>query len=778
MKSYFVFLKRNLAYALINLAGLALSMMFIVLIGAYAWQEHHIDSQHSKADRTYVISISGEGETYTGGHWRMIEKLKERFPEVEKATAMSVNRGKFEFNGEKVETNYYYVDPDFFDIFDFKLERGDRATVFDDPNSVVITEAYGRRLFGDADPMGRQIIYNRDSVTLTVTGIIEPMRNTALIGADRKPIDALVRFELMRFGNTSQYDTHMSNATGSDIYLLLPKGIDPVERAAAYEECLKESYWLLNLKGREYHLGLVPFRDLYLSTVNSGSSDGNRIQGNPVMLRILTLIGLAILLFALMNYVNLTVALSSFRAKEMATRRLLGDSRLKIGLRLMGESAIFCLVSFGIGLGLAFIFCPAFSTLIGSDIWLGEAINIATIAIIAGILLVLVVLSGLFPAIILSASKPIDVVRGTFRRVSKMVLGKIFIVVQNVVTIVMIASAVTIYLQVRHLVTAPLGYETDHRLVIDKNMDEAGPFVEQIKALPCVEKVSLGCGTPMDRGNNYTMTKDDRTVSFQSFIGDQNWLPIWGIEIERDNQVADAQGVFLNDQAFRELGITEDTPDFELYTQKMPIRGKVSTFHIGNILQEQHPVMVNIVNTLRWPWSITVKVTGDEKEAYQAIQNVYREVTGMDSFDARYVDQWITDDFRALSQLSKIIAIFGILAIIISMLGLSAISFYYVEQRRRDIAVRKVLGSTPSAVMRGIVREFLVYIVVAFAIALPIIYWLMHGWLAEYSYRINLDWWIYAFAGALAMLIGYLAVWARTRGAVNSNPVLALQSNQ
>lgn len=340
MRSYFKFLRKNKAYTLIDVLGLALSVMFIILIGAYTWQETHLDSQHSKIDRMYVIGLDMEGSTTTGSHWRMIRKLMDQFPEIENGTALATNhRWLKTVDGENVPTNVVFVDSTFYDMFDFQLIRGDRKKVLANPNSIVVTEDYARRIWKDEDPIGKTIIYNSQEDPLIVSGIMAPMENTSIFSPDDKPVDALIPFEMTKYWNYSVYADEMNNATGAEIVLLAKDGTDLSENEQRYNDFAKEFYWILKMPGVECRMKLIPFKDHYFS--GYASSTGALGRGDVKLVKILFATGLAILLFALMNYINLTVALSGYRAKEMATRRLLGDSRAGIMMKLMGESTLF-----------------------------------------------------------------------------------------------------------------------------------------------------------------------------------------------------------------------------------------------------------------------------------------------------------------------------------------------------------------------------------------------------------------------------------------------------
>ena len=784
MKSYLKFLSRNKAYTAIDVFGLAVSMMFVMLIGCYAWQESHIDSQHSKAERMYYIGFDMDGEKITGGHWYLQKLLKDKFPEIESSTAIFRNHQFLEYNETPVEVECYYVDSTFYDIFDFRLIRGDRATVLDDPVSVVVTEEFARRVWGDTDPMGQSIAFSKEEPPLVVTGVMEPMTHTALMTPDRRPVDAILNFSMVRYVMKGIVGSKMNNALASDIILLAKEGYDLASQKKEYEKALKEDYWILQLPEDNIRLEILPFDENYFSGIFS--TRGNKNNGDGKMLKLLFSIGLVILLFAIMNYINLTVALAGKRAKEMATRRLLGEGRIHVMWRLLGESMLLCVVSMLIGVVLAFAMRPYASALLNTPIDIVGCLNVYTVGFLVTILLIMSVASGMIPALMLSSMKPIQAVKGVYRRRSGMVYGKVFIVVQNVATITMVAAAITIYTQVRHMIDAPLGYDTEYIMDIGYSQSyikDKGEFLrDELMKLPCVEKVSFSNGTPLSKGNNNTMNYQGRTVSFQTFVCDTAFIDLLGIKMRRDNHLAGGEvRDYVSVSALEILGLQEDTPYYPYYDEQKPVAGVFENFNIGNILTESHPLRIVEKKPFEHftPWDILIKVRGDEGEALTQVREVFSRLFGNEyvdmAFNRPYIRQQIEDNFEDQRTLSTIIAIFSVIAVMISMLGLMAMSTYYVHQRAQDIAVRKVMGGTSVEVMVRLVRMFMLYVVIAAVLSVPLIYYVMNDWLSQFSYRIEVYWWIYAASALLAIVICFVSVVAQCSRAANANPVDSLK---
>jgi len=786
MKSYFNFLKRNKAYALIDVLGLALSMMFVVLIGCYWWQETHIDKQHAKADRMYLVGLNWGGNKGTeitlGSNWKIQPILKDKFPEIETSTAIVRNKRWLEHDGEQIQTNCFFVDSTFYDIFDFELLQGDRKTVLDDPRGVIVTPEYARKVWGDVDPMGQTIKFNDNEEPFVVTGVMAPMTNTMLMTYDRKPVDMLLNFNMMKYVNSSMVSEAMNNATGAEVVLVAKDGYNLAADSQKYHDGLKEHFWILKLPEDEIRLALVPFNEVYFSGFDSSS--GNFNVGNPRLIKLLFATGIVILLFAIMNYINLTVSLAGKRAKEMATRRLLGEGRGSIMRRLICESTLLCALSFAVGVGFAILAKPYAEGLLGMPIDMVGCINVLTVSFAVFVILVMGLASGITPALLISSVKPLDAVKGGVKRKSNMVFGKVFIVLQNVCTIVMVASAIVMTMQVRHLINAPLGYSTHGILQIMypwvEEKDDA--FVSELKSLACVDNVSLCWTAPLERGNNNTMTLDGRTISFQTFYGDSCYMDLIGLKVKKENHTTGTPKVYINSTSLAELGIDENAVDFPYYEERLLISGIMEDFLIGDVLAHQNPVIVFIGKPGEdfGPWQILVKVNGDETIAEEQIADVFDRIYEhgkYSAFNAQYLDQELEKIYEQQRNLSIIIAIFACIAVVISMLGLVAMSTFYVQQRSKAIAVRKVMGGSSASVLVRLVRSFMAYVGVASLISIPIIYYVMNDWLSQYSYRIDIYVWIYAVAIVQSLIVCFLSVVIQSYHAANANPIVALREN-
>ena len=770
IKSFLKFLSRNKVYTAIDVFGLSVSLMFVILIAVYVERELNIDKQQANYDR--IVAVGNEDFLESAvpvSYW-----LEERYPEIEKVCPVITDQGKSKqifYGDKKLTADLVYADSTFFGLFSFKILDGDRDRLLEDPYSAVVSESFARKIFGNDDPIGKSLRIS-DSTSVMVTGVMEDINRSVIPNAD-----LLVRIERVTEFNQSLSKTNPGNAGSCVSFLLLKPGMDLKGRTDEIQSFFKERYWIYRYDFVK-EARVVPLSDIYFGNTASHSLN----QGDKRFSLVLMSVGILILIFAIINYINLTVAQAGQRAKEMATRRLLGSSRVELFLRLMLEATFLTVVSFAIGLMFAKAALPYANDLLQVRLTFDV---LATPLWIGAILLFIVLtgaLSGVLPALMISSAKPIDVVRGTFRRQTKMVFSKVFITFQNVITIAMIAASLTMYLQIDHLIHAPLGYNTTNIIESDnifRSKSEMERAEDMLRQLPMVKAVGHSNGTPSSGTNNMSGTYEDKSLSFQQIQVDSAAFRIFGFEIKSDNRVANADGGwYLNELAFKQMELSEDAPSFRWGEDVTPVLGVIRDFQLRDITQENSPVMFRFRNMESgwWPWSYVVEVQGDPVEAYESVRKVFEEVSGV-PFEGQFIDQGIRTHFESQIRLAKIVVIFACIAILISLLGLLAMSTYFILQRSQEVAIRKVFGSDNRGILVRLVGTFLTYVGIAFVIATPLSWYFMKQWLADYSYRIALSPLIFIVAGLFCLLISFLAVFFQSWKAANANPVESVKNN-
>ena len=772
IKSFFKFLSKNKVYTLIDVFGLSVSLMFVILIAVYTVQELATDTFHEKGDRICVIGYeNGPVTAVPVSYW-----LQERYPEIEKVCPVIANyfTGKQVFYGDKkLKSSWIFADSTFFDFFSFKLLEGNRDQVLQDQYNAVVSKTFARKMFGTEDPMGKSIRIG-DSTSVIVTGIMEDIRKSVLPYADM-----LLRIERVAEFNGSLAKTSPNNAGSTTGFLMLHEGADLQSKTEDIQTYFKEAFWPYKL-GVWKEVRITPLKKLYFSSYEwSPLNHGDR---NFVL--VLMSVGILILIFAIFNYINLTVAQAGQRAKEMATRRLLGSSRGELFLRLMMESMLLTVLSFGVGLLFAIAAVPYADSLLNTHIHLSEVCTPVWFGVALGIILLVGSLSGLLPALLISSSKPIDVVRGTFRRQTKMVFSKCFITFQNAITIATLAAALVMGFQIYHLVKAPLGYTTRNILVAENQFrsdNEKAAAMEKLRQLTSIRSIGFSNGTPFSGTNNRTGVYEGKSLSFQQMTLDSTAFKMLGLEILKDNHVASTGNWswYLTERAFRDMELPQDANVFHVEgSDPAPILGVLKDFHLRSIAQESSPVMLRFRDFNQpdtWPWNILIEVEGDPYKAYKEVSKIIEEVTQVE-FEGQYLDKQIQDSFDSQIRLVKIVTIFACIAILISLLGLLAMSTYFIQQRSQEIAIRKVFGSENKQILIRLVFTFLNYVLIAFVIATPVIWYFMREWLNSYSYRISLNPLLFIVPGLFCLLVSLLAVFVQSYQAATSNPVNSVKS--
>ena len=790
MKSYFKFLSRNKAYTFINVAGLVVSLMFIILMGDYAWRQYSIDSWHKNVDRIYLM---GSDEDFF--MWpQAAQDVKEICPEVVSTCCVMSQSGKIKHGEREVKEGkgengiIMLADSTFFRFFDFPLIEGNPLTALDAPDKCVITERLAKRLFGEKNPIGEslQIVGDRhvrmndidpydSTLVYTVSAVAKDFDRTVLPN-ETQLIASMERYPQV-MGYTLSNDAFAYGPTGTcKAFLMLRPGTILDSKKNTIEEYLTKYYMLWSRMG-EHKFAAIPLTDIMFAPQN----DGYGMQkGDKTRLRILLAAVLALLFFAISNYINLTVANTGFHAKEMATRRLFGSSQRKICLKLIVESTLMVFIAFAIGFGLAFCFQDEAAELFKGKISLLNDISIGTVSICMGFILLVGVISGIMPSWQISRYQPIDVVKGNFRFHSKMVLGRLFIIVQNVVTVTMLTAALVIWLQLNHLVHAPLGFNTNNLYFVNTPEGKSQAVLNELKKLTWIEEIGAYRGSTFSNYNSSmrSITHGDKIVSLFLTDLDTTALHLYGLEILKDyGPVSD--GYYLNEEAMRRM---EDYTDKDYMMDwgkgnKVPIAGIIKDFHRVNVLQGYEPFAIRVLDKLEEP-NYLVKTNG-KKQAKAELKELVRKVGAPEAELDWYVgniEENIAETFEDEQNTLKIITLFTIIALIISVMGYVGMSLFFIRQRKKEIGIRKIMGSTSGEVLLLMLRTFCMPLLFSFVIAVPLSWYIMSDWLSNFSYRITLSPWIFIATCAFALLVAILSVGLQIIKAVRTNPVESIKT--
>lgn len=795
MKYFFRFLKNNPLYAVINVVGLALSLMFVILIGDYTYRQFSIDKWHRNHERIYVLGTENGNSLMS---WPdCAHSLKDRYPEVEDVCCVYMHNGKIKHEDRVYEEaqgdnagNIMLADSNFFRFFDFKMIDGDRETALDSPEKCVVTESLAKALFPDGNALGqplqiegtRYVFVSDDngdpydsSLVYTVSGVIKDLDKTVFLNETA----VIANFERAPqvLGYRLRNDLMASGPLGSTLsFLMLRPGAsleDKIEDLTSY--CI-ESIPVFNFYGNR-KAAIIPLDDLMFAPQNTGAG----LQtGDKSLLGILLAVVLAILMFAVTNYINLTVANTGFRAKEMATRRLLGSDGLGISLELIGESTLMVFISFIIGGALALLLEDKVAVLFKGKIDILKDINFSTVSVSLLFIVLTGIISGIMPTISLSKYKPIDVVKGSFRYHSKMVLSRIFIILQNVITMTMMAATLTILLQMSHLVKAPLGYNTENIFRVSSDNPEV--MRNALKSQPFVQEIGSFSGTSLD-GNYCSMStrkdKDNNNLLVYLTTWDKEFIDIMGINLVKDNHLS-GDVKYINEELAGKLSLGDGESEVTWGDGKvMQVAGIFSNFHMTNILDPYQPFLISVKDTdeIEDP-NFMVKTDGSP-DARKKLCDLIKEVDGTTEdldWKVQSIESTVKASLTEEKNTMRIVSIFTGVAVLISILGFIGMSLFFIRQRKKEIGVRRIMGSTTNEVLSLLLTKFCAPLLVSFIFAVPLSWFIMDKWLESFSYRIGLSPWIFIASGAVSLLIAVVSIFFQTLHAAHSNPADAIRA--
>ncbi|MBO4598177.1 MAG: FtsX-like permease family protein [Bacteroidaceae bacterium] len=790
MRSYFRFLSRNKLYTLINVAGLVVSLMFIILMGDYAWRQFSIDRWHKNADRIYVM---GSEEDFF--MWPQAARdIQGMCPEVEQTCCVLSQSGRIKYGEQEVKTwgddmsIIMMADSTFFSFFDFKLIDGNPKTALDAPDKCVITERLAKCLFGEKNPIGEplQIVGDRH---VRMNNVEDPYDSTQvyIVSAVAKDFDRtvlpnetqiIVRME--RYPQVMGYkltnDVFACGASGPcKAFVMLRPGTTFDAKKKVVEDYLTKNYILWHHQG-EHQFTMTPLTEVMFAPQNEGYG---LLKGDKTRLNILLAAVLAILFFAVSNYINLTVANTGFRAKEMATRKLFGSSQHEISLKLIAESTLMVAVSFAIGLCLALCFQDDAAELFRGKISLINDINLGTVSVSLGFILLVGIVSGVMPSWQISQYQPIDIVKGNFRFRSKMVLGKIFIILQNVITVTMLSSALVIWLQLNHLINAPMGYNIEHLYYVFSPEGKAQTLRNQLEKMPFVEQIGSFRGTTFCNYNSTMRSckRNEKIVNFYLASFDSTAFKLLGLKILRDYGPA-SDGYYLSEEGMRQMEYTEHDREMDWGEgKKKPIAGVIKDFHHVNVLSGYDPFAIRISEDIERP-NFLVKTNGD-KRAEAAFRDALRKLgTSEDELEwhVSCIADEIAESFEDQQNTLKSITLFSIVAIVISVMGFVGMSLFFIRQRKKEIGIRKIMGGTSREVVALMLGTFCAPLLVSFVIAVPLAWYIMNDWLSNFSYRIALSPWMFAATCTFALVVAVLSVGIQIVKAVRTNPVESIKT--
>ncbi len=793
-------LVRNRAYSAINIIGLALGLATCLLIMLFVLDELSYDRFNEKADRIVRVVFRGfiQGGKMNEAHVMppVAQTLKADYPEVLESTRLRQGGAPLITVGDKTfkDDAIVYVDSNFFQVFTLPLLQGDAKTALIRPNTAVITQAMARKYFGNDNPVGKIVSVKDWKVTYQITGVIEKV-----------PTNSHFHFDL--FVSMASFPDAKSNSWMNSefyTYLVLPKSYDyrqleakmpqVVERymAPQLQQAMGMTLAQFRQKGNDIGLFLEPLTDIHLhSNMTMNLEAGSDIR----YVYIFGAVALFMLLIACINFMNLSTAGASKRAKEVGIRKVLGSVKMALANQFLIESLLLTAIAMLLAIGLVYIALPLFNQLAGKELTLNFMANAWLLPglLLSGLLVG--VLAGSYPAFFLSSFKPIAVLKGTFTSSQNSIgLRSGLVVFQFFISISLMVGATVVYRQLSYIQNKKLGYDKDQVLVLPETWllgKKEDVFRNQIMQDPRVVNVSTSGYLPAGPSNNnnftvYPETNSTQLIKTLRYDVDYNYIPTLGMQLATGRNFSqeygtDSSGVILNETAVRAMGwgenglghtITNANNEGRKATYR--VIGVVKDFHFKSMHEQIAPLIMVLGHN---SGTVIVKVkTKDISGLLVSLKQQWNQLMADAPFAYSFLDERFMSTYRAEQKIGSILGIFAGLTIFVACLGLFGLATFTAEQRTKEIGVRKVLGASVASIVTLLSRDFLKLVLIAIVIASPIAWYAMNRWLQDFAYKIDIEWWVFVGAGLLAVGIALLTVSFQSVKAALMNPVNSLRS--
>lgn len=806
LKIAFRQLKKQRFYSSVNIVGLAIGVTCCLLIALFIRDELSYDQHHPNVENLYRVArkvdINESKGVFSALPPTISTALVDEFPEIKKAARINphfFNAGNNIVRKENEKEGFYeegfvYADPELFEMFDLPLIHGDQENILNDPFDLVITERIAEKYFSKENPVGKTLIFNNEpGQVYKITGVM-------------KNIIAQNHFH---------YDFFMSMNTLEDavnptyiwnnyyVYVTLENGTTPQQLEGKlnsfvlknfgpqYKNTFNVDLQELAEHGKGIELFFQPVTDIHLHSV--GYQQPYEAQGDYSQVRVFGIIALFILLIALINFINLSTARSANRAKEVGLRKVLGSFQQQLVSQFLTESVLMSLLAFMLGITFSFLLLPMFNDLSGKDLSLPFH-EVGFLPMLFGISILVGILAGLYPSFYLSAFQPVKVLKGKLSLGSKSGwLRSGLVVFQFAISIALIVGTVVVYQQMSFINNKQLGFQKDQVLLIENTytiFDQLPAFKDAIKKLPEAKNASTSSYLPLDGGNrnsvgfvpkgNLNLTD---VIETQRWIIDEDYLNTLSMNLVagrnfEEGRLADSASVILNQTAVKSYGFSENpigqvisSPGGE---RSFKVIGVVEDFNFESLKGK-----VRELAFFRGVSSavVSVKTTADEMDQLIAkAEATWKAFAPTQPFRYDFLDDRFAKMYEAEDRVSKLFGIFSLLAIFIACLGLLALATFMTEQRMKEIGIRKVLGASIPNIVFTLSKSFLIYVFIGLLIATPIAWVQMGEWLNNFEYRISIEWWMFAFAGIIAVGIAFLTVGSKSLVAALTNPVESLKN--
>ncbi len=797
IKNYFKTAWRNLTrhkiYSFINIAGLSMGLACAMLIMLYVKDEVSYDRFHKNVNNIYrVVSVQKRGnEVHKGGNTGFLQgpRFTQNVPGI--ASFVRIQSGNEDIrSGTEIQSQkLLYVDSNFFKVFTFPLLYGDTKSCLKEPHSIVLSEAEAIKRFGTKDAVGKFVMVKQDStfVPYNVTAVTKPI-----------PQNSSIQFDVLIPFKESEDDAKNSD-NWFNFFLNTFVVVNPnanlqtvqnqmqkfyVSDASSTFQKMVKLYGLGDESGMGTY-GLQPFTDMHLNT-ELPPQNGLIHASNPIYSYILSGIALFVLLIACINFINLTVARSVKRAKEIGIRKVIGGDRKQLIWQFMGESFLLCTIAFGFALLLVKLILPVFNELSNKALSFSYLFDAKLVVTYVLLFLITSILAGFYPALVLSGYKPVDTLYSRFNIKGKNYLQKSLVVVQFTLASFLIIGTMTIYSQFNFLTKTKLGYDDKNLVVVNadiRNHQEASVFKDQVMNLPGVLGVSAKNG-----GMWGTMAKiaNDSSIQFQYETVDENYIPLLKIKMLKGRNFSAAHpsdstnSIIVNESFVKQAGwkdpIGQTVNFFYNNNEIYHVIGVVKDYHFASLSEKIGPQMFTMKNNNRYG-SYYIKINpATTTSTLKALQKTFMQFYPMSPYSYEFKDSQNREQYAEEAKWKQILLFGAILTIFISCIGLFGLSVLSAEKRTKEIGIRKVLGASVNNIVTILSTDFLKLVCISLLISIPLAWLAANKWLENYPYRITLSWALFTAGSVLVIVIALATVSFQAVKAAMANPVKSLRS--
>jgi putative ABC transport system permease protein len=786
---------KNKVFSAINIIGLAIGIAACIIIMVFVYYEKSFDGIHTKniyrLDEVQKFEGMVEPQNVALSMYPMASTLKQEFPEVKNFTRVRQSEKVNIRLGEKriILPAIFYVDSTFLEMFDFPLIKGNRKTVLQKPNSLLLTEQSASNLFGKEDPIGKTVVkYGEDTIPFTVTGILKNV-----------PANSHMQFDGLYSFSTISNPQMMENWGGNWLTTYLE--IDKHANIASMEKKFP-AYLKRHMEGdgwKYYELFLQPLKDVHANSSNITHDYINYQKFDQKHVYIFSIIGLIVLIIACINFMNLSTARSAGRAKEVGVRKSVGARRGQVGIQFLVESILIAIIALFLAIGLAILILPAVSSLSERELQLPIFSNPFLFLLLLGGTVLVGLIAGLYPAAYLSSFNPVAVLKGSVQSgPNKFNFRNMLVVTQFTGAVFLIVATIFAVKQLRFMQEKDPGFSKEQIVVIPLN-NTANKNYETIKQTLLKNTLVTSVTASQQRlGNNlhqggitFHGNGPARDLTSSQVIVDHDYLNLYDIQLVAGKNFSseaaeNASTYIINEALAKELLKDDPKASYETLLGKMfgfsgmdssgRIIGVAKDFNFNSLHHKIETLL--IFNQKDWGYGeMSIKINGAKsKEAIKYMEENWASLVPDIPFEYKFLDEHFDELYRADNQVSKIIGYLAALAIIIACLGLFGLASYAAEKRTKEVGIRKVLGAGELNLAALLSGNFIKLVGISIIIAWAISWFVVKNWLQDFAYRINMSWWVFAVAGAAAILIALLTVSFQAIKAAMANPVKSLRT--